>query len=284
MIIKTPAKLNLFLEILKKRKDGYHEIRSIMIPIDLYDEIFLEKADKGVRLQCSDSSLPTDERNLAFKAASLYLKEADIKEGVYINIKKNIPISAGLGGGSSDAAAVLKGLNKIYQKFSEKELLEMARHIGADVPFFLYSIPCLAMGIGEILEPLCPRTLHFILVTPHIQVSTAWAYREYDKLHLTKSEQSSIKKRWKKGDIKALLKNDLEKVTIRSFPVIEELKMLLLRKGAKGVLMSGSGPTVFGIFESRRDANRVVNELPADIGKLFVASSLNKKAWGVAKR
>ncbi|RLB08930.1 MAG: 4-(cytidine 5'-diphospho)-2-C-methyl-D-erythritol kinase [Deltaproteobacteria bacterium] len=284
MIIKTPAKLHLFLEILKKRKDGYHEIRSIMIPIDLYDDIFLEKADNGIRLQCSDPSLPTDERNLAFKAASLYLKEADIKEGVYINIKKRIPVSAGLGGGSSDAAAVLKGLNKIYQKFSEKELLEMARHIGADVPFFLYSAPCLAMGIGEILEPLCPHTLHFLLITPHIQVSTAWAYREYDKLHLTKSEQSSIKKRWKKGDIKALLKNDLERVTIRSFPVIEELKILLLRKGAKGVLMSGSGPTVFGIFESRQDANRVANELPADIGKLFVASSLNKKAWGVAKR
>ncbi len=284
MIIKTPAKLNLFLEVLRRREDGYHEIRSIMVPIDLFDEIELKKTAKGIQVWCSDPSLPVDERNLAFKAASLYLGKAGIKEGVYIGIKKRIPISAGLGGGSSDAAAVLKGLNKIYQRFSGTQLVELAKQIGADVPFFLYSSPCLAKGVGEILEPLCPRMLHFVLVTPYIQVSTAWAYREYDKLHLTKSEQSSIKRYWKEGNIKALLRNDLEKVTIASFPVIKELKTLLLKKGAKGVLMSGSGPTVFGIFESRQDANRVVNDLPVNIGKLFVASSLSKEAWGVAKR
>ncbi len=285
MIIKAPAKLNLSLEILRKREDGYHEICSIMIPIDLYDEIELKEADdKEIRLQCSDSSLPADKRNLAFKAAYLYMKKAGIKEGIYIKIKKKIPIAAGLGGGNSDAAAVLKGLNEIYQRLSEEDLFELAKQIGADVPFFLYSTPCLATGIGEILEPLRPRTLHFILITPYIQVSTAWAYREYDRLHLTKSERSSIKKYWEEGNIKALLRNDLEEVTVRSFPIINDLKRLLLEKGAKGVLMTGSGPTVFGIFESRKEAERIANELSIDIGKLFVASSLNKEAWGVAKR
>lgn len=283
MIIKAPAKINLFLEVLRRREDGYHDIQTIMVPISIYDEIELER-HSDVILECNEASLPKDEKNLALKAAILYLKNAGIKEGVYIRLKKKIPISAGLGGGSSDAAAVLKGMNIIFRQFSKAELLSLAKEIGADVPFFLYESICLAKGIGDIIEPLPERRLYFLLITPEIKVSTKWVYNEYDKLDLTKKEQSSIKHYWEKSQIEALLKNDLERVTAQYFPVIKELKMLLIKVGAKGAVMSGSGPTVFGIFGSISDANKALKRLPANIGKLFVASSLHKEAWGVAKR
>ncbi len=282
MILKAPAKINLFLEILGKREDGYHEIQSIMVPVSLFDEIKLMESE-DIKVECNDPSLPADDSNLAFKAAVLYLSYTGIERGVYIKIKKNIPIAAGLGGGSSDAAAVLKGLNRIYKRLSQKELFELAKKIGADVPFFLYESPCLAKGIGEILEPLPYIPFYLVLITPDIQVSTAWAYREYDKMVLTKSEQSSIKKLWMEGKLEALLKNDLEMVTERHYPVIGDIKRLLLGRGAKGVLMSGSGPTVFGIFDSEKETEEAIKDLPVK-GKFFAVSSLNRNAWGVAKR
>ena len=283
MILRAPAKLNIYLQVLKKRTDNYHEILSIMVPISIYDKIEIQKYDSGIKLECNDLSLPTDERNLAFKAASAYLNKANISDGVYIKVVKNIPIAAGLGGGSSDAAAVLRGLNLIYKKLSKEELIKLAAQLGADVPFFLQGGPCVAKGIGEILEPLPFRKLYFVVITPPINISTAWVYSQF-KLDLTKSEQSSIKDLWNKGNIEDLLRNDLEKVTIKYFPMIKEIKKLLLRTGAKGVLMSGSGPSVFGIFDSEKEANRATENIPANIGKIFVASSLNNKYWGVAKR
>lgn len=283
MIINAPAKVNLYLKVLGKRTDGYHDILSIMVPINIYDEIFFKKLDSGIRLQCTDPALPQDERNLAFKAAKLYLNKLNIRKGIYIKISKNIPVAAGLGGGSSNAAAVLKGLNILYGGLAEEELLKIAKDIGADVPFFLYRSPCLAKGIGDILDPLPEQILHFVLVTPPIHVSTAWVYGHY-KFDLTKSEQSSIKKMWEEQQIKALLKNDLEKVTIRYFPIIKDIKELLANEGAKGVLMSGSGPTVFGIFDSKERADKAAKHIHSKTGKVFVASSLINKHWGVAKR
>lgn len=283
MIIRAPAKLNIYLQVLNKRADGYHEILSIMVPISIYDEIEIQRYSLGIKLECNESLLPTDERNLAFKAASAYLDKANIKDGVYIKIAKNIPIAAGLGGGSSDAAAVLRGLNLLYKKLSKEELTKLATYLGADVPFFLQEGPCIAKGIGEILEPLPFRELYFVVITPSIYISTAWVYAQF-KLDLTKSEQSSIKDLWSRGKIKELLRNDLEKITIKHFPMIEEIKKLLLQAGAKGVLMSGSGPSVFGIFDSEKEASRATENIPTNIGKIFVASSLNNKYWGVAKR
>ena len=284
MIIKAPAKLNLYLKVLGKRPDGYHEILSIMVPINIYDEIQIQKYNRsGIKLECNDPSLPINEKNLAFKAAKIYLSKAGVKDGIYIKLLKNIPIAAGLGGGSSDAAAVLKGLNIIYKKLSKNELIELAIELGADVPFFFQERPCIAKGIGEILEPLPPRKLYFVIVTPPIHVSTAWVYNQF-KLDLTKSEQSSIKDLWEKGEIENLLKNDLEKVTIKHFSVIKKIKELLIKIGAKGVLMSGSGPSVFGIFDSEKEAWKATKHIPIDIGKIFVASSLNNRYWGVAKR
>ena len=285
MIINANAKLNIYLEVLAKRTDGYHDILSIMVPISICDKIYLERKGKGIELECDDPSLPQDKRNLAFQAATLYLNEANIKEGVYIRISKNIPVAAGLGGGSSDAAAVLKGLNMLYGKLSQSDLLKLAKEIGADCPFFLYEGPCLAKGIGDMLEPLPQKLVYFVLITPPVHVSTAWVYNQYNsRFGLTKSEQSSIKMLWEEGKIKALLKNDLEKVTKKYFPIIDEIKNLLSRQGAKGVLMSGSGPTVFGIFDSEQESQRAVEHIPAEIGKVFVASSLINKHWGVAKR
>ena len=285
MIINAPAKLNLYLKVIGKRSDGYHDILSIMVPITIYDEISLEKIGSGIRLECTDPSIPHDERNLAFRAASLYLNTANIKEGIHIRISKNIPVAAGLGGGSSDAAAVLKGLNILYGRLSQDEILKLAKDIGADVPFFLYKGPCLAKGRGDILEPLPKRVLHFALITPPIHVSTAWVYNQYKfKFGLTKSEQSSIKKIWEKEEIQALLENDLEKVTVRHFSIIKDIKEVLVKRGAKGVLMSGSGPTVFGVFDSEQEALAAIKNIPAKMGKVFIASSLVNKHWGVAKR
>ncbi len=283
MHIYAPAKLNLYLKVIGERQDGYHEILSLMVPISLFDEIYIEKLDHGIKFDCDDSCLPKDERNLAVKAAKLYLEKTGIREGIYIQLKKNIPIAAGLGGGSSNAASILKALNRIYNKIPEEELLKLAVYIGADVPFFLKQTPCLAKGIGEILEPLPHRPISFLVITPHIHISTGWVYSQF-KLDLTKSEQSSIKNLWERGNIEAILYNDLEKVTIKHFPVISEIKDLLIKKGAKGVLMSGSGPTVFGVFESEEIAYRAKNELSTDRGKVFVVSSLSYKNWGVAKR
>ncbi len=280
-LIKAPAKLNLYLKVLRKREDGYHDILSVMVPISIYDRLYFRE-DSEISLECSDPSLPTDEKNLAFKAAKLYFEKAGIKKGLHIRLEKNIPHASGLGGGSSDAASVLIYLNKIYKKFSLNELLDMAKTLGADVPFFIYGTPCIAKGIGDILEPLPYRKLHFLVITPNIKVSTAWVYERF-KLDLTKSELSSIKKMWEKGRIESLLSNDLESVTIRYFPEVGDLKEMLLKAGAKGVLMTGSGPTVFGIFESRAAAKKATEYIPTDVGKIFIASSLGVSPSGKAR-
>ncbi|UCB48295.1 MAG: 4-(cytidine 5'-diphospho)-2-C-methyl-D-erythritol kinase, partial [Deltaproteobacteria bacterium] len=273
---RAPAKLNLRLKITGRRPDGYHELVSLMVPIDLFDLLELRVTGKrGIELSCEGFWVPTDENNLAYQAALSFLSKAKIEQGVSIKLTKNIPVAAGLGGGSSDAAATLLTLNEIWsQPLSLSALHTMAVQLGADVPFFLYSEPSLATGIGEILEPLkkWPK-FWYVIVTPPIQVSTSWVYGDL-KLELTRGEYDYIVKFLKNAPfaVSAILENDLEEVTSTRFPVIETIKEFLVNAGAEGALMTGSGPSVFGVFSSLNQALSAKKFLISQsLGDVFVA-------------
>jgi 4-diphosphocytidyl-2-C-methyl-D-erythritol kinase len=274
--VKAPAKINVRLKVTGRRPDGYHELVSIMVPVDIFDTIDMNLSSDGqIRIGCKGREIPADETNLAYRAARDFMSCSGIKDGVSIVLSKNIPVAAGLGGGSSDGAAVLLALNHMYSNpLSQQELHRLALKLGADVPFFLMERPCLATGVGEILEPIpeWPEAW-YVIVTPHIQVSTAWVYGNL-KLQLTTGEYDYIVRTLKSDTftISRVLENDLEKVTTASFPIINTLKKLLVDAGAEGAIMSGSGPSVFGVFASQEKAESaktfLVSHNPGDI---FVA-------------
>lgn len=274
---KAPAKLNLCLKVTGRRPDGYHELVSIMVPIDIVDLLEVEVGPRGVNLTCDGFQVPDDENNLAFRAALSFLRETGIQEGLYIKLTKNIPVAAGMGGGSSDAAATLLALNEMWSKpVPPSRLHELATELGADVPFFLYSRPSLATGIGEVLEPLAkwPK-LWYVVVCPPLQVSTPWVYGNL-KLKLTRGNYDYIVQTLKNGlfPIAKILENDLEKVTTDRFPIINHIKRLLLEAGAEGALMSGSGPSVFGLFPSLSKAVSAKQHLISqNLGDVFVATN-----------
>lgn len=256
LILKAPAKVNYRLDVLNKRPDGYHELRMVMQRIDLCDEISITLCESaGITVSCDREDVPGGPKNIAWKAAEAMLASCGSQVGVDIFIRKNIPMAAGLGGGSSDAATVLMGLNELLGlKFSDEKLMEIGVKLGADVPFFVFKKTALAEGIGEKLTPvegLPPVWL--VLVNPNIHVSTAWVYQN---LRLTNRKDGFTLPQFynRVDDICALLSNDLESVTADRFPVIGEIKRKLLAGGARGVLMSGSGPTVFAVFDTEENA------------------------------
>lgn len=271
MILDSYAKLNLYLEVVKKRKDGYHDLKTVFERISLADKIELKALpDKIIKVVCSHPDVPIDSSNLCFCAAKTLQDRYRVKEGILIRIKKNIPVGAGLGGGSGNAAAVLSGLNQLWNlRLSRGELVETAKKIGSDVAFFLYNAPFAeACGRGERIKPLKePDKLVFwhILIVPRIKVSTPLVYRKWDewlnnkKLRLTRPKggvkllRSALGKKDAVSTGMALF-NSLEEVTLRLYPVISHIKRKLLQKGVKSILMSGSGPAVFGICSSRKEA------------------------------
>ncbi len=257
MKVLSPAKINLFLQVTGKRSDGFHDLFSLMCCLDLFDIIYLRFGVDKIEIESSDRQIPLGESNLAHKAATLFFKSLAITDGLNIRIEKSIPVAAGLGGGSSNAASVLMGLNQHYGfPFSRDELMAMGLEIGADVPFFLFQKPAVASGVGEILEPY-PGSLpyHVLLLNPMVGVHTAEVYRNLN-LRLTKCKKKITKPFLKRGgfDPSLHLCNDLESVTIAKYPVIGSLKQHLLKHGALGALMSGSGPTVFGLFSDPHKA------------------------------
>jgi 4-diphosphocytidyl-2-C-methyl-D-erythritol kinase len=275
--IKAPAKLNLRLKVIGQRPDGYHDLISIMVPIDLCDVLELRITSRDqVRLSCKGLSAPTDKNNLAYRAALSFFTKTRIQKGLFIKLVKNIPVAAGLGGGSSDAAATLLALNEIYARpLILSELHALAVELGADVPFFLYGEPSLATGIGEMLEPLekWPK-FWYIIVKPPLQVSTSWAYKNL-RLELTRGEYDFIVKALNNDPfvISDVLENDLERVTAAKFPVIETIKTCLKDAGAEGALMSGSGPSVFGVFPSLNQAKEAEKSLISqNLGDVFVVT------------
>jgi len=271
--IRAPAKINLRLRVVGKRGDGYHLLDTIMLPVSLYDEIIINKGKRVVKkttlkdrltVTCDDPLVPQGRKNLAYQAALLILNQNRIDESVHIHIRKRIPVGAGLGGGSTDAAATLVGLNQLFQLgYTLKKLEKMSCVLGADVPFFINGVPARARGIGERLAPLCgiPR-LWLIILYPNFAVSTAWVYRNLPP-KLTKAiVNTSINfSLGSPANLGKLLVNDLETVTMGRYPRIGLLKEELARQGAVGVLMSGSGSSVFGVFQSRRTAQGAYRRL-----------------------
>ncbi len=258
LVVPSPAKINLFLKVLGKRPDGYHELISLIARINLFDTVSLAFDQPAITVRCSHPKVPDGKDNLAHKAALLFYEAMSREAGVAIFIHKNIPMAAGLGGGSSNAASALMGLNKHYDfPFTNEELMDMGLKVGADVPFFLLRHTAIARGIGEDLEVFEGLPKFFaVLVCPKLEVSTAWVYRNLN-LTLTNSGENSKIFRFAEDfpKINRLLCNDLEKVAARKFSGIDSIKKALVDLGAEGALMSGSGPSVFGLFQSPKQAS-----------------------------
>lgn len=274
--------MNLFLRVVGKRDDGYHLLDTVMVPISLYDEIEIKRSkgkdgNDGLQVTCDHPLVPSGKKNLVYQAARLLLKKKRVHDPVEIRIRKKIPVGAGLGGGSSDAAAALYGLNRFFGlRCKRREILSVAASLGADVPFFIYGRPARVRGVGEKVRTLVsfPR-LWMVVLYPGFGVSTRWVYRNF---RLTKVvENSSIF--FSVGDTKdlpSLLANDLEGVTIRRFPRLALLKERLREEGAAGALMSGSGASVFGIFLSAQKAKRAFLRLHKEKGvQAYLVHSLD---------
>ncbi len=268
--LKALAKINLGLDVLGKRENGYHDVRMVMQTIYLYDNVTITKTEQaGIQVECNLQYLPTNDNNIAYKAAKLLMDEFDIQEGVHIVLDKHIPVAAGLAGGSSNAAAVLVGMNRLFGLgLSQQDLMDRGVSLGADVPYCVMRGTVLAEGIGEILTPLPALPKCYILIAkPGISVSTKTVYEKLDSQTIQNHpdidgileglEQQDIKK------IAASMGNVLENVTIEDYPIIEEIKTIMKEEGALNAMMSGSGPTVFGIFEdckSAKVAQRIIRE------------------------
>ncbi len=266
MKILSPAKINLFLQVTGKRSDGYHELFSLMCCISLYDTISLQFDTDEIKIESLHPDMPLDAGNLVYQAADLFFQTLKIKAGVRIGIDKQIPIAAGLGGGSSNAASVLRGLNHYYgYPLSQDRIMTLGLKLGADVPFLLYQKPALASGIGEILKAYTawlPDTV--VIVYPGFSVSTAAVFQNLN-LRLTKCKKVITKPTLKKSgyQIPLHLCNDLEAVTESQYPEIKSVKEQLILLGALGSLMSGSGPTVFGLFSDQKSAGNAVRAIEA---------------------
>jgi len=251
----SPAKVNLRLEILKKREDGYHELRTILQKINLHDLLhFSLKKERGISITTDHPNLPVGKSNLVYQAVQSILKKSDYQGGVLIEIEKRIPLGAGLGGGSSNAATALKAMNQLLKiDLPKKELMRMGLEIGADVPFFFFEGAAIVSGIGERLKKIELPGLWYVLIYPNFEVSTRWAYQNFI---LTKRQfHFNLHKLLRTpNEISRLLWNDLEEVVSREYPQIGVMKKMLYSAGALGTLMTGSGPTVFGVFSEEGGA------------------------------
>ena len=266
--LKARAKINLTLDVTGVRDDGYHLVEMIMQTISLCDTVQLRKeVKKGIWLKCNVKWLPCDEGNIAYRAAAKMMDKFNIQEGVSISITKKIPIAAGLAGGSTDCAAVLKGMNILFELgLSENELMEIGAELGSDVPFCIMEGTALAEGVGERVTRIspCPE-MDMVLVKLPVSVSTPTVYKRLDAVDITyhpdtRAMLESIENR----DVKAIssaLSNVLELVTIKMHPRIDEIKAALVEKGAIGAVMSGSGPSVFGIFKDKQAACLAADEI-----------------------
>lgn len=263
IILKGRAKINLTLDVVGKRDNGYHDLEMIMQTINLYDTIYIRKTKvPGVRLKSNYSWLPTNEKNIAYRAAELFFEESGINGGVSIEITKRIPVAAGLAGGSTDAATTLVGMNRLYEThYSKEKLMEMGLKLGADVPFCIARGTMLAEGIGEKLTPLVPMpSTYVVLVKPSFGASTAAVYKNLDinniKIH---PDTQCVINALSEGNVKMIaenMANVLEEVTISMYPEIEDIKQAFMKYGAMGTMMSGSGSTVFGLFATKEAAQR----------------------------
>lgn len=268
--LKAYGKINLGLDVLRRRDDGYHEVRMIMQTVGIYDRIdLIYKEEPGITVETNLYYLPDNENNLVYKAAKLLMDEFHVQKGVHIKLRKFIPVAAGMAGGSSDAAAVLFGVNKMFfLGLTTEQLMERGVKIGADVPYCVMRGTALSEGIGEILTPLpmLPQC-QVLIAKPGISVSTKFVYENLHANELRPEQHPDID-----GMIQAIKEKDLygiadrfgnvlENVTVPAYPVIQEIKDLMMEQGAIGTLMSGSGPTVFGLFTNPKAAEKAHEEM-----------------------
>lgn len=278
--VLAPAKVNLFLRIVGRRPDGYHLLDSLIVPVSLYDEITVEvtSGQPEITIACDDPTIPCDETNLAYKAAALLCREVQIHARIALSLQKRIPAGAGLGGGSSNAAAVLKSLNSLLSlELTEDQLRMLAAQLGADVPFFIPCRPMQVGGIGEVLiaAPLLP-VRWLVIVVPPFGVSTPWAYKRFDEqeaISLPSPRPSAFQGEGEKLSPLSLV-NDLERAVLPRYPLIGQLKDRLVKLDAEGALMSGSGSAVFGVFQNYAAAAQAQAAL-REQGKTFVVKIIN---------
>lgn len=262
------AKVNIGLDVLRRRPDGYHELKMIMQTVDICDDLtFARKREPGIQLRIDGADLPVDENNLVCRAAALLMKEKQIEEGVVITLEKRIPIAAGMAGGSADAAAAMRGLNALFEMgYSAEDLRKLGVKLGADIPYCISGGTMLSEGIGEVLTPLpSPPDCHLVVAKPDIDVSTAFVYRNLraDSLPFH-PDIDGMTEALAAGDLKGItdrMGNVLETVTVREYPVIDKIKRRMCGLGAENALMSGSGPTVFGIFKEKNTAENTAKAI-----------------------
>jgi 4-diphosphocytidyl-2-C-methyl-D-erythritol kinase len=264
----SPAKVNLRLEILKKREDGYHELRTVLQKISLHDTLhFHLRKEKGISIITDHPNLSVGKNNLVYKAIQSMMKVSGYKGGVAIEVEKKIPLGAGLGGGSSNAATALKALNRLLKlNLPRKDLMEIGLEIGADVPFFFTNGAAIGSGIGEQLKHKELPSLWYVLIYPNFEVSTHWAYQHFV---LTNQQfHFNLHKFLKTPEgISHILFNHLEEVVSRKYPQIGIMKEILISVGTLGALMTGSGPTVFGLFKDEKSSTRAYKKIKATVAR-----------------
>lgn len=282
-VLKSYAKINLTLDVTGKNQNGYHNVSMIMQTTGLFDIIIVDKCHHGISVSSNLKYLPANDKNIAYKAAEEFFSYTGIISGAMIRIQKNIPVSAGLAGGSSNAAAVLTALNVLYNtRLSINELCRIALKLGADVPYCLIGGTCLSEGIGEILTPLSPvPDLNVVLVKPPVNISTAMIYEKIDSAEIKqRPDNNEFIKILETGDIHKIgdsLCNVMEYVTIDMCPEISAIKKQLIADGAVGAVMSGSGPTVFGLFEDYFQAKTVADKFYKKYNDVFLCKTKDNK-------
>ncbi len=280
--LKAYAKINIGLDVTGKTDNGYHLLKTVMQQVDLYDVITIERAEKGIDFTCDSPDVPSDDTNLAVKAAKLMTETYGIKEGVNINLNKNIPVAAGMAGGSTDGAAVIIGMNKIFDlDLTMQDMIDTGVKIGADIPFCIQGGCAIAEGIGEKLRELDNRTeMYTLIAKPPINVSTVHVYKTLKWQEVTHPDMDRVIKGIMAGsmdDIVAGMGNVLESVTCSEYDIINQLKKSMMDLGASGSLMSGSGPTVFGLFKNKEEA------MSAEKGLKDIYPDVFVKATGIIR-
>ena len=275
----SPCKVNLLLNILGKRPDGFHELETVMHPVRLFDRLSLERTGRGIQLTCSEPTLPTDARNLVFRAAELFLQAAGVKDAVRLHLEKRIPLAAGLGGGSGNAATTLLGLNELFgQPLSPEQLRGIAASLGSDVPFFLQDKPALATGRGEVIQPLGPlpalKDAFILLIHPGFGISTAWAYQHLARFPAALNGRTGRAQKLisllQTADLKAAagdFYNSLEAPALEKYPLLAMFQEFLRANGAAATLMSGSGSTTFALVRGENSAQTLSEKFKGHFGR-----------------
>ncbi|MCB2293149.1 4-(cytidine 5'-diphospho)-2-C-methyl-D-erythritol kinase [Clostridium algoriphilum] len=280
MLVKAYGKINISLDVIGKREDGYHLLKMIMQSVDLYDSMSFKKCNKGINLSCNKPYIPIDDKNLVYKAAKLFMDTYDIHEGINIYLRKNIPVAAGMAGGSADAAAVFKALKEIFKvDVDDNELMDLGVRIGADVPYCIVGGTALCEGIGEIITPLKPfKNYILVLVKPNFGVSTKEVFKNLDisKIFKHPDTEALIKaiEQEKLQEVCNSMKNLLENVTLRKYPVLKRIKEDMVKMGAMGSMMSGSGPTIFAFFDDMLKAQRCYDKFKTQYKEVYITRTI----------